>query len=119
MREFFNFLILDNKGQDYKQLFLDIDKKIYQMSKRALFNAKYGLTDKVDYDVVDKLLIYKSILVAIIKESKCFSNYKLEDIVSRVKRLLNSGMLLEPDNNLTGCIDGECEPIMNLVVNFR
>lgn len=118
---FFNFRILDNKTSiNYEKLFSDIDNKIYLYSKKALFNAKYGLNDKIEYDLVDRLLIYKRVLrTMMISGTTCFKNYKIIDVISKIKRLINTGDIIPAENNLTGCTPDECKPVTNLSINFR
>ena len=114
-----DFLILDNKEFNYLKLFQDIDSKVLQVSEKALNNARYGLTDKVNYNLGVKLLTYKSILTWKLSDSSCLCQFELKDIVARIQRLLNTDGPVKKYNTLTGCLPGDCTPIQNFNVNFK
>lgn len=102
-----DFVILQDNRENYNKLFLDIDNKIYQISRKALFNAKYGLTDKINYNLASKLSIYKDILKWKLSNDD-FCEYNLKDIVGRVKRLISLDGPLPYNNKLPGCLPGQC-----------
>ena len=103
-----NFLILDDKNLDYKKIFSDIDAKIFQISKKALYNAKYGLFDKVNYNLAGKLSTYKSIIKWKLACPNC-TLHSIEDIISKIKRLINKDGPLPLTNSLQGCLEGNCD----------
>lgn len=114
-----NFLILDNKKFDYSRLFLDIDEKILQLSKKSLYNAKYGLGEAVNYSLVDKLLNYKSILSWKLSGSECLCQFDIKEIVARIQRLVYTDGFQRSSDSLTGCTPDQCKPIQNFTVNFK
>lgn len=103
-----NFLILDNKKFDYKQLFLDIESKIFQISKASLYSAKYGLTDKIDKNIAYKLMNYKGILAWKLADSDVLCEFELKDIISKIQSLIYKGGFIRPTNSLTGCTPENC-----------
>lgn len=111
-----NFLVLENKNFNYKNLFLDIDEKIYQISKTSLYNSKYGLTDKINYGLEEKLSNYKAILSWKLSNPSSFCNYSLKEIVSKIQFLLKGTKRIQ--NSLTGCTPENCQSIINFNINF-
>lgn len=85
-----DFLILDNKKFDYKQLLENIDTKIYLISKTSYYNAKLGLTDCVDYNTVELLIDYKQILIARLNQAEYLCKFELKDIIARIQKLINT-----------------------------
>lgn len=103
-----SFLVLDNKKLDYKQLFLDIDSKILQISKTSLYNAQYGLTDKVNYSNAFKLINYKSILTWKLNDSGSLCEFNLKDIIGRIQSLIFTDGFNRNKDSLTGCLPENC-----------
>lgn len=104
-----NFLIIDDNTLDYKKVSSDIDAKVYQISKKALYNARFGLLDKVNYTLAGKLSTYKSIIKLKLICPDCLSQYSTESIISKIKRLINQDGPLPLNNSLQGCLDGNCD----------
>lgn len=77
-----------------KTLFIDtlskIDSKIYNIAKIQLNNIKYGQNNKVNYNVYEDLIIYRSILEDIIYCSSCFCDINVNTVFQRITKLLNT-----------------------------
>lgn len=88
-------LFLDTKIENtsdtlFFDLLSEIDQKIYKISKQQLNSIKFGTRNKVNYDLYEDLLMYKSILNDIIYCSTCLCDINHSTVVQRIKKLINT-----------------------------
>lgn len=76
-------------NNDIQEIFCNIDRKISILTKRKLDSIRYDIKICVDNTIVKDLSRYKLILFDKIKSNKCLEDYSLEDIINRIKKLLN------------------------------
>lgn len=76
---------------NYTKLFDQIEKKIYKYSKLEYNNVRFFLNKKKDCDncnAFDNLIQYREILKRKIACDTCLSNFSVDEIVSKIKKLL-------------------------------
>lgn len=76
---------------DYDDIFNRINKKIYKYSKlgynnmRFFLNKKLNCHDNYDYE---RLVYYRELLTRKIACDECLSKYHIDEIISKIKKLL-------------------------------
>lgn len=78
-----------NFGEDINNLLCQIDGRLASEAKGKLDSLRYGAKICVDYEKFHSLSIYKKILIKKASNSCCLSAYLIDDIISRIKQLLN------------------------------
>lgn len=76
---------------DYDKLFNQINKRIYKHSKLEYNNLRFFLNKKLDCnidDAYDKLVYYRELLTRKIACDECLSEFHIDEIVSKIKKLL-------------------------------
>lgn len=77
--------------QSYNKLFDQIEAKLYKYSKLEFNNVRFFLNKKQDCEnchAFEDLVYYKEILKRKIACDICLSEYPIEKIVSKIKKLL-------------------------------
>ena len=78
-----------NFSDDINELLCRVDSKISGIAKERLDASRYGATICVNWEDFSKLTKYRKILSDKANNSQCLSGYLVDDIISRIKQLLN------------------------------
>ena len=84
----FNLQTLDFT-KDINDLIYQIDKKIYTLVKQQVVAIKFGSCTKMNVDDFKRLVRYKEILIQKSNNYTCLSSFSIDNIISRIKQLLN------------------------------
>lgn len=74
-------------SEDISNLLCEIDKKIMSISKKKLNSIRYGFNYTYNKKDVKRLIRYQEIIIN--KNCDCYNGYRIDDLISRVKQLLN------------------------------
>jgi len=76
---------------DYNEVLDKIDQRIYKYAKLNYNNIRFFLNKKLncdDEDAYDKLVYYKELLTRKLACDQCLSEFTINEIVSKIKKLL-------------------------------
>jgi hypothetical protein len=76
-------------NKDIDNLLHEIDVFIADQAKLRLYNDRFGANSCINTEDFTLLCKYKNILYYKAKGSRCFRDFNLDDIISRIKQLLN------------------------------
>ncbi len=76
-------------SEDINELLCEIDTKLSRMSENKLNSERYGACQHINMEDHRLLYKYRGILFGKAKGYCCYQNICLEDIISRIKQLLN------------------------------
>jgi hypothetical protein len=71
-------------------LLCQVDTKLSNEAKKKLDNDRFGASVCVDISNSEMLTRYKQILIDKANNSLCLYEFSVDDIISRIKELLNS-----------------------------
>lgn len=78
-----------NYSQDISDLLCQIDVWLSKQAKAKLIGDRFGADVCVDMDAFDVLSTYREILYSKAKGYPCYKHFLIDDIISRIKQLLN------------------------------
>ncbi len=76
-------------SDDINNLLCQIDVKLSKISENKLISMRFGSKVCINYEDYKLLTKYKSILISKAKHDPCLSEFLVDDIISRIKQLLN------------------------------
>lgn len=79
-----------NLQETIVDILCQMDTKLSSEAKKKLDNDRFGASACVDMNNSKMLAKYKQILIDKANNSKCLSLFSIDDIISRIKQLLNS-----------------------------
>lgn len=78
-----------NFQADMTSLLCEIDKKLTRMARKKLDSQRFGAKACVDMEDHKLLARYRDIVYDKASNDCCLKNFLVDDIISRVKQLLN------------------------------
>jgi hypothetical protein len=76
-------------NDDMNELLCNIDKKISQISMLQLNSKRYGASVCINWNDFFRLNKYRELLELKAKNNICVKDFFLDDILSRIKQILN------------------------------
>lgn len=83
-----------NYQQDILNLLCQMDTYLSSVSKKKLDSDRFGAKTCVDMDDCKLIVKYKQILIDKANNSKCLCEFLIDDIISRIKQLLNRNQII-------------------------
>jgi hypothetical protein len=78
-----------NFSEDVNELLCKIDVKLTALARKKLDSDRFGAKVHVNIEDHELLYKYREILYSKAKGNACFRNFLIDDIISRIKQLLN------------------------------
>ena len=79
-------------NEEVNEIYCKIDHKISSLSKKKLDSVRYSVKPSctINYSVIKALSFYKKILSEKMENSSCLHSFKIEDIITKIKQILNT-----------------------------
>ena len=78
-----------NFADDMQELLCDIDVKLSKIARKKLDSQKFGFKYSANYEDYKLLAKYRNIVYNKTQNDCCLKEFLVDDIISRVKQLLN------------------------------
>lgn len=76
-------------SEDINNLLCQIDVKLTQIARKKLNSERFGAKVHINNEDYDLLYRYREILYKKASNNYCLRNFLIDDIISRIKQLLN------------------------------